>query len=116
MYVVGGLKLGLGTLDDGTYTLVGSADDEPFACSVEISGDHLTATCTEGAEGISVEDLWRGTFWFLGAPCVVTLTVSRDGAALVSGSLRPHWTWDEPNGVGCGWVPRASADLGDFAL
>lgn len=114
MWVPSGLAVGLGALDDGTYSLVGSADDEPFACSLEVVGLYVSADCPEGADGIGTEHREQPTLEILGAPCSVTLALSRGDTVLASGTLAPQWTWDEPNGDGCGWVASAHADLTDF--
>lgn len=83
--------------EPGEYLLEGTADGEPFACTMNSSRVVKCSPATVSFDAREQNDLV-----FSSNPGRVEVTVTLDGERLGEGSFRPDYLRDEPNGEGCG--------------
>lgn len=124
----------------GTYELAVTMDGAPGQCSVQVPDpppvDGLQGSCgsdttlaltfatvnapaqivcnravCEGASPTAIPGHFQMTLVILNLPPQVALSLSLDGNAVVSETIAPKATTDEPNGAGCGTCTTATATV-----
>lgn len=103
-----GLFLELPALADGTYAIEGSADGEPFSCTVTVADGQSSVGCP------GLPSPWwdsPSAIEFNSVPCEVTVELRAGEQVLSTQTVRPHYHWSEPWGEGCDWAGEATVQL-----
>lgn len=103
------LKKTSGAWEPGKYTFAVTADGAKSSCTVDIPvvadavcSTGLQLTIVAAATDASSQAPDPQSLFHFGASAQVTLTISRDGVDLATGTFKPAYVKNEPNGATCG--------------